>query len=182
MIQVRLDELRQERTNAEEERRSLQRKNEDQWKRLSEAEGELARWTVEAEAQKAEIARLQSTLTSEVSNSKKDNEVLKQREAELQNEVAQLRQKIEEKQREAELRLVRLDSEKHQEALAGQTKVAQLEAEVSLKANQARAAEKAHAELEVEKEALLRNEEDLRWSSVEELRRSQEALDEAQNR
>lgn len=182
MLQQRLDESRQERTGMEEERRGLQRQGEEQWQNLAAVEGQLHRQKAEVEVQKSEVSRLTAACGADRDAVRKEGEALRAREADLKREVEQLKKQLQDKSVEDEAKVKHLEDERLQQANALQAKVKQLEAEAAQHASQALAAERARAALEAEKQAILKRREELHLASEEELRHSQEALEEAQKR
>jgi len=182
MLQSRQEELRRERADFDEERKSLRTQSEHQWAKLTSVEGELQRFKAEAEVQRQELARLSTTRTEEAEGLRKEREAWRTREAELQKELSSLRALVDEARREAEMQALRLEGEQREDVAQLRQKVEKLEGEAAMRTEQLSAAQHAQEKLEVERMAAQQREAALRHKSAMDLRHAQEELEQAQER
>lgn len=182
MLADRQDELRRERAEFDEERRALRQQSDQQWQKLTIVEGELQRFKAEAEVKRQELARLNSSRVEDAENMRKERESCRQRETELQQEIADLSREYDEAKRDAELHLLRTESEQRDSIQQLRSQIERLEVDAKGRADQLEQAQKAKANLEQEKQAAKQREESLRQQLVLETRQFQEELEEARHR
>lgn len=182
MLQDRQDELKRERGNFDEERRSLRQQSEQQWQKLSTVEGELQRFKAEAEVQRAELARLNAARAEDADALRRERETWRAREAELQQEIAELSKQFDEAQREAEVQSLRAESEQREALSQLRLQLERLEAEAATRAEQLSQAQQAQSQLSAEKAAAKQREDALKQQIVLESRQYQEELEELKQR
>jgi len=182
MLADRQEELKRERTDFDEERRALRQQSDQQWQKLTVVEGELQRFKAEAEVKRQELARLNSSRVEDAENMRKERESCRQRETELQQEIADLSREYDEAKRDAELHLLRTESEQRDSIQQLKSQIERLEVEAKGRAEQLEQAQKSKAHLEKEKQAAKQREEGLRQQLVLETRQFQEELEEARHR
>mmetsp|Transcript_30325 Transcript_30325/g.66360 ORF Transcript_30325/g.66360 Transcript_30325/m.66360 type:complete len:786 (+) Transcript_30325:91-2448(+) len=182
MLQMRQEEVKKERADFDEERRSLRQQGEQQWQRLSKAEGELQKYRAEAEVQRNELARLNDLRTEDTETIRREREAWRLREAELQREIVDLQRQLDERKRDADLKGLRAEAERQQTEGSLRLQLEKLEAEVSTRADQLVAAQKTQALLQEEKEAMLEREKTAKEQFDEEMKKCKEELEEAARR
>mmetsp|Transcript_102480 Transcript_102480/g.298931 ORF Transcript_102480/g.298931 Transcript_102480/m.298931 type:complete len:783 (-) Transcript_102480:221-2569(-) len=182
MLQDRQEELKRERSTFEDERRSLRTQSDQQWQKLSTVEGELQRFKAEADVQRAELARLNSARAGDAETLRKEREAFRAREAEYQQEIAELSRQLDEAQREAEVQALRAECEQRETLAQLRLQVERLEAEAATRAEQLGQAQQAQAQLTAEKVAAKQREEALKQQVILESRQYQEELEELKSR
>jgi len=182
MLQTRQEELRRERQDYDEERKGLRQQGEQQWQRLALVEAELAKLKPETEGQRTEISRLAAARAEESENLRKEREHWRDREAQLQNEVRDVRQEFDSLKRETELEALKQEN-KHKEELAKlKQQMERLEGEVSIRNEQLSDAQKTVASLEAERAMAQHREDQMRQQQKEEQMRWQEEMQDAKER
>jgi len=182
MLQDRQEELKRERSSFDEERRNLRQQSEQQWQKLSTVEGELQRCKAEADVQRGELARLNAARAEDADALRRERETWRSREAELQQEIAELGKQYDEAQREAEVQALKTDSEQRETLSQLRLQIERLEAEAATRAEQLSQAQQAQTQLAAEKAAAKQREEALKQQIALESRRYQEELQELKAR
>merc|ERR1719215_195700 len=146
------------------------------------AENELQRCKAEADVQKSELARLVAARTESDDSARKEKEVWRTKESELQQQLVTARAQLDEAKREAEVQALRSGSEQREAAAQLRLQVERLEAEAASKAEQLEQAQLSCKNLEAEKAAALQREEGLKQQSAAELRQYQDEIEDARAR
>lgn len=175
-------QLKRERADFEEERKSLRQQSEQQWQKLTSVEGELQRFKAEAEVQRAELTRLNTARADGIEAMRKEREAWRTREADLQQEIADLSTQFDGAKREGELSSLKLESEQRDAVSQLRLQIDRLEAEANGRAEQLKEVQLARERLEADKAASRQREEALRQQIVLETRQYQEELEDLRSR
>jgi len=182
MLQLRQEELRNERGNFDEERKSLRQQSDQQWQKLRSGEGDAQKYKAEVEVQRAELGRLNAGRAEDAEQARIEHEARRAREAELQQEIGQLHRKLEEAKRKAEVRAIRAETERREACTQLRSQIERLEVEGAAQAEPLSSARKLQAQLEAECEEAKQRVELLRQQGAFELKQCQDELEEATGR
>jgi len=159
MLQARQEELLRERSALDDERRDLRQQSEQQWQKVIGMEQDLQRHKAEADALRAEVARLIAADADQEKLLREERVAARLREEELQQELLRLRAMGDEVRRDFEVKALRAETE-HKDALRGlRLQVEHLEDEAISKESQLAQTRQSCARLEAEKAAAQQREQ-----------------------
>jgi len=182
MLQTRQEELRKERVELDDERRTLRLQSEQQWQKLSAAESELHKLRAEAEAQRTELVRLNATKAQDAENVSKERDVWKNKEQELQQEIAELRGQLEDTRSDSEVQALKAEGEQREVVAQLRLHVEKLECEAATRTEQLTQQQQLRLQLDAERNVAQQREDALKRQGALELRRCEEELEEARAR
>lgn len=177
MLQARQEELRQERTDFEDERKGLRHHTEQQWQKLAAAEGEQQKFKAEAEVQRSELVRLNATRTEDADVFRKERETWRAREAELQKEIAEMHRSLDDFKRNSELQAMKFESQKRDTIHDLHSQLSGLQTEALRRAEQIKEVQKVVADLEVERIIIIQREDMIRKEAASEIKRYEDELE-----
>jgi len=178
MLQQRQEELRKERGDFDEERKNLRQQNEQQWQKLTAAEGELQRHKAEAEVSRTELARVNKVREEDRNNWQRERDNWRSAESNYQREVAELNRKLEEARRDAQTQAY----EQRDAVSQLRSKLDKKESEVATITEKLSQEELARSKLEVDIKTIEQREETYKQSAAKDLRQCQDQLQDARVR
>jgi len=113
-IQEKIEELRKERSQFEDERKNSRSQNDQLWQRLSSIEAEAKRFKAEAESQREEFSKLIAARKEDFETLQKGREAWRTREHQLQQEVFEVRRRYEEATRESQAKALRSEGDQRE--------------------------------------------------------------------
>lgn len=145
MLQARQDELRLERGEVENERKTLRQTGEQQWQRVVAAEAEVQMLKAETKTQQAELERLATDSEKNNAAARQEREEARLREVHLQSVNVELKGSLGDARRDAEVQLLRAEAAASDQAGKQSLQVERLQTEVAAANEQVR---QVHAERE----------------------------------
>eukprot|EP00928_Gymnodinium_smaydae_P030876 TRINITY_DN22828_c0_g4_i1.p1 TRINITY_DN22828_c0_g4~~TRINITY_DN22828_c0_g4_i1.p1 ORF type:complete len:820 (-),score=222.43 TRINITY_DN22828_c0_g4_i1:116-2494(-) len=178
MLQARLDEFMKERTDNDEDRRSMRQQSEQQWQRVATAEAELQKYKAENASQAADLQRLHAARKEDAEAAKRDREAAQAREAELQRKNNELWQQISDEKREREIAALKLEAEKKEAITKLEMQIERLNMEVEARKEQTAQIQQIKNALEEELEDVQRERDDTIRQLQDDLSQVHEDLEE----
>jgi len=178
MLQQRQEELRKERGDFDEERKGLRQQNEQQWQKLTAAEGELQRHKAEAQVSRTELARVNKVREEDRDNWQRERDTWRTAENDYQREVAELKRKLEEARRDAQSQAF----EQREVVSQLRSQLEKKESEVAAITEKLSQEELARSKLEVDIKTIEQREETYKQSAARDMRQCQEQLQDARVR
>jgi len=182
MLQLRQEDLRKERSNFDEERKSLRQQSEQTWQKLTSVEGDTHRYKAEVEVQRVELTRLNAARAEDVEQARLEGVAWRALEAELQGEISEAQRRLEQAKREAELQAIREQSERREACAQLRLQMERLEVEAATQVEQLSSTRRLQSQLLADREEAKQREEALRQQGGFELKQCQDELEETMGR
>jgi len=156
----------------------LRQQNEQQWQKLTAAEGELQRHKAEAQVSRTELARVNKVREEDRDNWQRERDTWRTAENDYQREVAELKRKLEEARRDAQSQAF----EQREVVSQLRSQLEKKESEVAAITEKLSQEELARSKLEVDIKTIEQREETYKQSAARYMRQCQEQLQDARVR